>query len=48
MPRSIVRPDIAKEHGVYGARFQPVQRELEQGAWITASAITFEPAKKVA
>ena len=44
IPRSIVRPDIAKELGVYEARVQSVQNELEQGAGITASAITFEPA----
>ena len=48
VPRSIVRGDIAKELGVYEARVQPVQDELEQGPGITAFAITFEPAKKAA
>ena len=48
VPRSIVRPDIAKELGVYEARVEPVQDELEQGPGITASAITIEPAKKAA
>ena len=48
VPRSIVRPDIAKELGVYKDRVQPVQDELEKGPGLTASAITFEPAKKAA
>ena len=46
VPRSIVHADIAKELGVYEARVQTVQGELEQGPGITTSAITFEPAKK--
>jgi hypothetical protein len=47
-PRSIVRPDIAKDLGVYQQRMKPIEAELEQGPGITQSAITFEPAKKAA
>ena len=48
VPRSISRPDIAKDLGVYEKRVQPIQAELEQGAGLTPSSITFEPAKKAA
>ena len=48
VPRSIVRPDIARDLGVYRDRIQPIEAELEQGPGITQSAITFEPAKKAA
>ena len=30
-PRSIVRPDIAKDLGVYQQRMKPIEEELEQG-----------------
>ena len=46
VPRSIVRPDIARDLDVYRDRIQPIEAELEQGPGITQSAITFEPAKK--
>ena len=48
VPRSIVRPDIARDLGVYRDRIQPIEAELEQGPGITQSAITFEPAKNAA
>ena len=48
VPRSIARPDIARELGVYKDRMQPIKDDLEQGPGITPSAITFEPAKKAA
>jgi hypothetical protein len=48
VPRSIVRPDIARDLGVYQDRIQPIEAELEQGPGITKSAITFEPAKEAA
>ena len=48
VPRSISRPEIAKDLGVYQDRLKPIEEELEQGPGITQSAITFEPAKKAA
>ena len=48
VPRSIARPDIARELGVYQDRMQPIKDDLEHGPGITPSAITFEPAKKAA
>ena len=46
VPRSIARPDIAKDLGVYRDRMQPVEEELEQGPGLSPTAATFEPAKK--
>jgi hypothetical protein len=48
VPRSIVRPDVAKDLGVYQARVEPLGDQMEQGAGRTPTAITFEPAKKAA
>ena len=48
VPRSISRPDIAKDLGVYEKRVQPIEAELEQGASLTPSSITFAQAKKAA
>ena len=48
VPRTIARPEIAKDLGVYKERLQPVEDSLELGAGITQSSITFEPAKKAA
>ena len=45
--RSIARPDIARELGVYKDRMQPIKDDLEHGPGIVY-AITFEPAKKAA
>ena len=48
VPRTIARPEIAKDLGVYKERLQPVEDSLELGAGITQSSITFEPAKRAA
>ena len=48
VPRKVVRPEVAEDLGLYKNRLAPVQDDLEVGAGITASAITFEPAKRAA
>ena len=48
VPRTIVRPSIEKDLGVYKSSLQPVHEDLEAGAGKTPSAITFEPAKRAA
>jgi len=48
VPRSIIRPDVKKDLGLYEERLQPIQEELEQGAGINMGSITFEPAKRAA
>lgn len=48
VPRTIKRPDIAKDLGVYKDRLAPIEGELETGAGVTPSSVTFEPAKRSA
>lgn len=48
VPRNIVRPEIAKELGVYTDRLKPIEDELEAGAGTNPGSITFEPAKVAA
>jgi hypothetical protein len=48
VPRTIKRPDIAKDLGVYKDRLAPIEGELEAGAGVTPSSVTFEPAKRSA
>ena len=48
VPRNIVRPDIAKELGLYKDKLEPVKDELEAGAGTNPGSITFEPAKRAA
>ena len=48
VPKSIARPDIAKDLGLYKERLEPVKDELEVGAGTLPGTITFEPAKRAA
>lgn len=48
VPKSIARPDIAKDLGLYKERLEPVKEELEAGAGTLPGSITFEPAKRAA
>jgi len=48
VPKSIARPDIAKDLGLYKERLEPVKDELEVGAGTLPGSITFEPAKRAA
>ena len=48
VPRKYIRPDIEKELGVYKDVLEPVEEQLNEGAGVTASSFTYEPAKKAA
>ena len=48
VPRNIVRPEIAKELGLYADKLKPIEDELEAGAGTNPGSITFEPAKVAA
>jgi len=48
VPRNIVRPDIAKELGLYKDRLKPIKDDLEAGAGTNPGSITYEPAKRAA
>lgn len=48
IPRSIVRPDIDRDLGVYKDYLQPVQDDLETGPSPAMGAAVFEPAKRAA
>jgi len=48
VPESIVRPEIAKDLGLFKEKLAPVQDELQLGASAIEGAITFEPAKVAA
>ena len=48
VPRNIVRPEIAKELGIYKDKLEPVHDELETGAGTNPGSITYEPAKRAA
>ena len=46
--RSIARPDIARDLGIYAEDLKEVEDDLELGVGKTAESITFEPAKRAA
>lgn len=48
VPRTIKRPEIARDLGVYRDRLKPVHSDLESGPGINPGSVTFEPAKKAA
>lgn len=48
MPQSIVRPNIAKDLGIYKDKLAAIEDDLELGAGKVAGSITFEPAKRAA
>jgi hypothetical protein len=48
VPRTIARPDIARDLGLYKAILEPIQGELQTGPGTTVGSITFEPAKRAA
>ncbi len=48
MPRTVARPDIARDLGVYDDVLAPVSDTLVTGPGITQSAITYEPSKAAA
>jgi len=48
IPNNIVRPDLAKDLGVYAEQLKPIESELELGAGNMPGAITYEPAKRAA
>ena len=45
---SIVRPDLARDLGMYKDALQPIEDELELGTGKVAGSITYEPAKRAA
>ena len=48
IPRSVARPELERDLGIYGDILEPVKDSLNSGAGITQSAITYEPAKAAA
>lgn len=46
--RTIARPDIARDLGIYKDILSPVHEELAAGAGVNPGSITFEPAKEAA
>ena len=48
IPNNIVRPDIAKDLGIYEEDLAPIQDDLELGAGNMPGSITYEPAKRAA
>jgi hypothetical protein len=48
VPRTLARPDIAKDLGLYKQRLQPIQDDLQVGVGTNVGSITFEPAKAAA
>lgn len=45
---SIVRPDLARDLGMYKDALQPIEDDLELGTGKVAGSITYEPAKRAA
>jgi hypothetical protein len=45
---SIVRPDLARDLGMYKDALKPIEDDLELGAGKVAGSITYEPAKRAA
>jgi len=48
VPRTVVRPELMKDLGVYKDTVEPVKDDLEMGAGTNAGSITYEPAKRAA
>ena len=48
VPRTIARPDLAKDLGLYKDILQPVEGNLALGAGTNVGSITYEPAKMAA
>ena len=48
VPRQIMRPDVARDLGVYENKLDPISEELETGAGKNPGSITFEPATRAA
>ena len=48
VPRTIKRPDLAKDLGVYKDTLKPVEDSLEMGPGKSQTSVTFEPAKRAA
>jgi hypothetical protein len=48
MPQSIVRPNIAKDLGIYKDKLSAIEDDLELGAGKVVGSITYEPAKRAA
>ena len=48
VPKTIARPDIAKDLGLYKEILEPVKDELAMGAGINPGSVTYEPAKRAA
>ena len=48
VPQNVMRPDVAKDLGIYQDRLEPIQDELELGEGKIPGSITFEPADRAA
>ena len=48
LPQSIVRPDVAKDLGIYKDKLKAIEDDLELGAGKIPGSITYEPAKRAA
>ena len=48
VPKSIARPDIAKDLGLYEEKLKPIHDDLQEGVGTIPNSITFEPAKRAA
>ena len=48
VPRNIVRPEIARDLGLYQDKLEPIKDDLEVGAGTNPGSITYEPAKRAA
>ena len=48
VPRTIKRPNLAKDLGVYKDTLKPVEDSLEMGPGKSQTSVTFEPAKRAA
>ena len=48
VPKTIARPDIAKDLGLYKEILEPIEDELAMGAGVNPGSITYEPAKRAA
>ena len=48
VPRQIMRPDVAKDLGIYENKLDPIKDELELGEGKNPGSITFEPANRAA
>ena len=48
VPRNIVRPEIARDLGLYQDKLEPIKDDLEAGSGTNPGSITYEPAKRAA